>query len=154
MLMARSMNLPVIFLIENNEWSMATRIEQRRCPIDLSLFAESLDIHYAHLEGNDPYLYIDALKDLRKFSIKNSVPVCVEVNVLTLDKFTMKTPENPGGEIIHPHMGASPGVSLDNGPIIKEGIEDPVFVLAGHFKKSVVEEIARTQRAALEKELA
>ena len=156
MLMARSLNVSVIFVIENNEWSMATRIHQRRCPINLSLLAESLDIRYAYLEGNDPYFYIDALKDMKKFSTENGVPVCVEVKVTTLGKWIMKTPESPDGEGIHPHMGAAPAVSLREGqviPVIEESDKDPIFVLTKLIKRSVLEEIARKQLVALEKEI-
>ena len=153
MLMARSMNLPVLFVIENNDWSMSTRIHQRRSPINLSLFAESLDIRYSHLEGNDTYFYTDALKDMRKFSVENSVPVCVEIKVVTLDKFIMKTPEHPEGEEIHPHMGAALGVSLENGPIIRENADDPIFVLKKHIERPIFDEIARKQLALLQKEI-
>ncbi|MEK9180183.1 MAG: thiamine pyrophosphate-dependent enzyme [Patescibacteria group bacterium] len=153
MLMARSLNLPVIFIIENNDWSMSTRISERRCHIDLSLFAESLDIRYVHLDGNDPYFYTDALKDMRKFSVENSVPVCVEIKVVTLDKFLMKTPEHPEGEEIHPHMGAALGVSLDKGPIIHENADDPIFVLTKHIERPAFDEIARKQLALLQKEI-
>ncbi|OGY99884.1 MAG: hypothetical protein A2945_02730 [Candidatus Liptonbacteria bacterium RIFCSPLOWO2_01_FULL_52_25] len=153
MLMARSLNLPVIFIIENNDWSMSTRIHERRSPIDLSLFAESLDIRYVHLEGNNPYLYVDVLKDLRKFSLENSVPVCVEVKVSTLGVFSFKTLEHPEGEPLHPHMGSTPAVSLDKGPMIEESEKDPVFVLTKLIGRPTMEEIARKQRAAIEKEI-
>ncbi len=155
LLMARSLEAPVMFMVENNEWSMSTRIDQRRSPIDLSLLAESLDIRYAHLEGNDPYRYIETLKDLRKFSLDNNMPVCVEVRVSTLGERRMpKTPEFPEGEFINYHAGPAPEVSLNEWPIIKETDEDPVFALTKHIERSVLEEDARRQFAALQKEIA
>ncbi len=154
LLMARSMELPVIFLVENNEWSMSTRIDQRRSPIDLSLFAESLDVRYAHLEGNDPYLYIDILKDMRKFAIGNSVPVCIEVAVFTLgERRTSKSAEFPEGEYINYHAGPAPEVSLNEWPMIKQNDEDPVFALTKHIERSVLEADARRQFTALQKEI-
>lgn len=153
MLMARSLNLPVIFIIENNEWSMSTRIDQRRCRIDLSLLAESLDIRYASLSGNDPYFYIDTLKELKKFSLDNSVPVCVEVHVSTLGDWQMKTPEFPEGESVNYHGGPAPQVSLSEWPMLKENDKDPIFVLEKQLGRTVAREMALKQLAALKKEI-
>jgi len=155
MLMARSMELPLIFLMENNEWSMSTRIDQRRSPIDVSLFAKSLDIRYERLEGNDPYRYIEALKDVRAYSIEKNAPVCVEVKVSTLGERRLpSSPEFPEGEFINYHAGPAPEVSLDEWPMIKENDEDPVFVLTKHVSRTVLEEDARRQFAVLQKEIA
>jgi len=154
MLMARSMELPVIFLIENNEWSMSTRINQRRSLIDVSLFSKSLDIRYELLQGNDPFSYIEKLKDVRTYSIENNMPVCVEVKVATLGERRLpSTPEFPEGEFINYHAGPAPEVSLDEWPMIKESEEDPVFVLTKHVEQSVLEEDARRQFAMLQKEI-
>ena len=153
-LMAQSMKLPIIFLIENNEWSMSTRIDQRRCSIDVSLLSRSLDIRYAYLEGNDPYKYIETLKDLRRFSIENSAPVCAEVKVATLGDWRLKTPEHPEGEFINYHSGPAPEVALSEWPMIKQSDEDPIFALIKHIDQPALEEDARRQFAALQKEIA
>ncbi len=153
MLMARSLELPVLFVVENNEWSMATRIGERRSPIDLSLFAESLNIRYAHLHDNDVYRYIDTLKDIRKAAIKNNAPMCIEVRVSTLGDWRMKTEGFPEGEFINYHAGPAPEVSLTEWPIIRENDEDPVFALTRHIEQSVLEEDARRQFAELQKEI-
>lgn len=151
-LMARSLNVPVLFVIENNDWSMSTRIKDRRSPIDLSLLAKSLDIKYVHLKGNDPYRYLDALKDARNFSVTNNAPVCVEVEVSTLGVFELKTPEHPEGEPIHPHMGSTPALSYRDGPLIEKDAKDPIFVLIGRIGLPAVKEIAERQHVELKKE--
>ncbi|MBI2033743.1 MAG: hypothetical protein HYT13_01450 [Candidatus Liptonbacteria bacterium] len=154
-LMAQSMKLPVIFLIENNEWSMSTRIDQRRCHIDLSLLAKSMNIRYIHLEGNDPYRYIDTLKDIKKFTIEDRAPACVEVRVATLGERRLpSSPEFPEGEFINYHSGPAPEVALNEWPLIKQSDEDPIFVLTKHIDQSVLEEDARRQFTALQKEIA
>lgn len=153
MLMARSMHLPVTFLIENNQWSMSTNIEQRRSPIDLSLLSESLDIRYVNLIGNDPLYYIDALKDIRNFGLTNSLPVCVEVGVSTLGDWKMKTQDFPDGEFINYHAGPAPEVSLGDWPVIKESDEDPVFVLTKNFDLTVLKKIAREELSNLQQEI-
>lgn len=154
MLMARSLKLPIIFLIENNEWSMATRIHERRCHIDLPLLSKAFDIRYVHLGGNDPYFYIDTLKELKKFSVENSTPVCVEVKVSTFGEWSMKTVEHPEGELVHYHMGPNLGVVLNEWPILKESDEDPIFALTKHFSREELEKNSRKQFAELQKEAA
>ena len=42
--LSRYLELPIIFLVENNDWSMATTIKERRSQIKLNLLAKSLDI--------------------------------------------------------------------------------------------------------------
>jgi len=154
MLMARSMELPVIFLIENNEWSMSTRIDQRRSPIDVSLLSKSMDIRYELLQGNDPFSYIEKFKDVREYSIENNMPVCVEVKVATLGERRLpSTQEFPEGEFINYHAGPAPEVFLNEWPMIKESEEDPVFVLTKHIEQSVLKEDARRQFAILQKEI-
>jgi TPP-dependent pyruvate/acetoin dehydrogenase alpha subunit len=153
MLMARSMELPVLFVVENNEWSMATRIKERRTPVDLSLFAESMNIRYAHLGDNDVYRYIDTLKGIRKFAVENSAPMCIEVRVSTLGDWRLKTAEFPEGEFINYHAGPAPEVSLGEWPIIRQNDEDPVFALTRHIEQSVLEGYARRQFAELQKEI-
>jgi TPP-dependent pyruvate/acetoin dehydrogenase alpha subunit len=155
MLQARSMDLPVIFLVENNEWSMSTRIDQRRSPIDISLFAESLDVRYVKLEGNDVFQYADILQQLREFALAQSAPVCIEVSVSTLgERMFPPTAEFPDGEYVNYHAGPTPTINLNEWPIIKESDEDPVFVLAKNVDKAELEKDAREQFAALQKEIA
>jgi pyruvate dehydrogenase E1 component alpha subunit len=155
MLMAQSLMVPVIFLVENNEWSMSTRIDQRRCPIDVALLSKSLGVRYAYLEGNDPYAYIETLKELRKFAVEHSMPVCVEVKVATLGERRLPaTPEFPEGEFINYHAGPAPEVALNEWPMIKENDDDPVFALTKHIDRPILEENARRQFVALQKEIA
>lgn len=153
-LMAQSLKLPVIFVVENNEWSMSTRISERRCHIDLSLFSQSMGVRYTSLEGNDPYQYIGALNEIRSFVVKHNTPACVEVYVSTLGDWQMKTPEFPEGELVNYHGGPAPQVSLNERPVLKESEKDPIFVLEKQFGRTAVEEMAYRQLAALKKEIA
>lgn len=153
LLMARSLDLPVVFIIENNEWSMSTKIEERRSPIDVSLFAKSLDIDYFSLDGNDPFLYINKLKEARLSSINRSRPFCIEVKVATLGDWVLKTPEHPEGEFINYHAGPAPEVSLNDWPIIRQNNSDPVFALLDYFEKNELEKEAKKQFINIQKEV-
>ena len=155
MLMARSMELPVIFLVENNEWSMSTRIDQRRSPINVGLFAEALDISYANLAGNDVERYAEALADLREFAIARSLPICVEVNVATLGERRLPpNDEFPEGEYINYHAGPAGELTVSDWPLIKESDEDPLFVLQSTEDLAQLRKIAADQLAAIQKEIA
>jgi pyruvate dehydrogenase E1 component alpha subunit len=141
MLIAKSLNLGIIFLIENNEWSMSTRIDERRSPIDLEKFSESYDIKYIKLSGNDPFLYLRQLEEIREFVLKR-IPVCVEVIVTTLGDWIMKTPEKPDGKFVNYHAGPAPTVELKTCSLtIKATEEDPIFVLNKYLEVSLMEEM-------------
>jgi len=137
LIMFKSLKLPGFIIIENNEWSMATRISERRCNIDLAKFSSAYDIKYAKLSGNNPLQYIEKLKNLKEYSLKNNEPVCIEFEVTTLGDWRMKTEEYPDGKFINYHAGPTPGVKLKTCPaIIKTTKQDPVFALKEFFNES------------------
>ena len=137
LIMFKFLKLPGFIIIENNEWSMATRISERRCNIDLAKFSSAYDIKYAKLSGNNPLQYIEKLKNLKEYSLKNNEPVCIEFEVTTLGDWRMKTEEYPDGKFINYHAGPTPGVKLKTCPaIIKTTKQDPVFALKEFFNES------------------
>lgn len=154
LLMFKSLNLSALVVIENNEWSMSTHIKERRCPINLAKLAESFDIKYTKLSGNDPYEYIEELRKLREYSLINNTPVCIEVAVTTFGDWIMETPEFPNGKFINYHAGPAPKINLQDWPlVIKTTNEDPVFVLNKYFKENILEKISKSIREELNKEL-
>ena len=46
LILSKFLKLPLIFLIENNNWSVATSIKERRTHINFSYLAKSLNIGY------------------------------------------------------------------------------------------------------------
>ena len=94
LLMLKSLELSSLVIIENNEWSMSTRISERRHNIDLEKFSASMDVKYCKLSGNDPIEYIEKLKELRTESIEKKTPILIEVNVSTLGEWILKNDEN------------------------------------------------------------
>ncbi|MCL4457660.1 MAG: thiamine pyrophosphate-dependent enzyme [Nitrospirae bacterium] len=130
----KTCNLNAIVIVENNEWSLATRIQERRCPIHLDRFASSLDVDYVLLTGNDVYAYITALKQARREAIERNAPVIIEVKLRTLGDWRLKTEEYPDGKFINYHAGASPSIEVSEWPLIREDDSDPVFVLSRYFE--------------------
>ena len=134
LLMLKTLNLSTIVIIENNEWSMSTKISERRHPINLEKFCEAYDIKYVKLEGNNIFEYIETLNALRKTCVTTKSPICIEVIVTTLGDWILKTPEFPDGKFINYHAGPSPNIDLSQGlSPIRNSNEDPLYVLEKIF---------------------
>jgi TPP-dependent pyruvate/acetoin dehydrogenase alpha subunit len=149
----KSNNLPLLVIIENNEWSLATKIHERRCPINIKKFSEALDIDYELFSSNDAYEYTERLKELKELALKNKTPICVEVKLTTLGYWRQKTEEFPDGKFINYHAGPAPDVSLKGGPVIEKNESDPVFVIKKYFDKSTLEAVSQEILIELEREL-
>jgi TPP-dependent pyruvate/acetoin dehydrogenase alpha subunit len=125
-LIASSLNLPIIFLIENNFWSLGTSITERRIPINLELLANSLSIEYLKLSQNNPLEYYDKLSETRKKSQQTSRPKIIEVEVHSLGGYLVN--EDSGKErYVNYHAG---GIKFDPdlNNIFEHNFSDPVFV--------------------------
>ncbi|MFN7925459.1 MAG: thiamine pyrophosphate-dependent enzyme [Bryobacteraceae bacterium] len=119
---ARSHALPVIFLVENNDHSLASRIEERRCAIDLAGLCGAAGVPFTALAGNHADRYREQLGALREQATNG--PVCAEVKLKTLTN----------------HAGATPGwaadpkkISLEAGLVVEETELDPAWVARGSF---------------------
>ena len=154
LLMAKSLKLPCLIIIENNEWSMATRINERRCDVDLEKFSSAYGIKYVKFSGNNPIQYIENLTILREYSIKNNEPVCIEFDVTTLGDWIMKHDDYPNGKFINYHAGPAPEVDLETCPaVIKTSIQDPVYALKEIIDESEIIRLSETIRSELKREI-
>ena len=142
LLFLKSNNLSSIIIIENNGWSLATTISQRRYEINLENYMSAFGAKYERLESNDVYEYIEKLEQLREYALKHKTPVCVEVELTTLGYWWMKTDEYPDGKFINYHAGPSPSVNLTECGVIDNSEKDPVFVLKRHFDENTLKEMS------------
>lgn len=153
--MARSLDLPVVFLVEDNEWSMATRIDERRRPIDLAAFAQATGLDHERLSGNDPMAYVVALERIREECLSRRMPVLLEVMVTTLGDWRgPPTPELPEGKFINYHAGPAPKIEKLEWPLVKDSVEDPVAVLTKLMPEERLRAIAREELRRIEETLA
>lgn len=129
-MIANSLQLPLIMLVENNDWSMHTRIDERRCPVDLGRIAGAFGMELHRLEGNDLTVYCDTLRDVRRTVAATRKPCIIEVALSTLGDFRVPDESSPDGRYINYHHGAAPHVSLAEGPLIDASTRDPVFAIA------------------------
>ena len=145
LVLAKTLGLAMLFIIENNDWSLATRIKERRCQIDLELLAKSAKIKYVKLSGNDPDKYLTRLIQLRNYALSKQEPVCVEVEVVTLGDWRGPvTLQHPRGRFINYHSGAAPNISFASSPIIRRNSSDPVFLISKYLTDSKINDIRRT----------
>jgi len=149
----KTFHLCALVIVENNGWSLATRISERRCNIDLGLFAESLGVQHVQLEGNDPSAYLQRLNQVRLEVLEAKRPVVVEVQLETLGDWRLKTPEHPDGKYVNYHAGPAPTVALEEWPVIREDDTDPVYLLSRQLGREKVEEMARQALNRMEEAL-
>lgn len=149
----RSFELAAVVLVENNEWSLATRTDERRCPIALDRLADAFGIHFERLSGNDVFHYTDRLAALRQMALDRAGPVIVEVALSTLGDWRQVQPGYPEGKFINYHHGAAPTVELSEWPLIADDPCDPVHVLAQRLGSQDVRALARSVFGCLEDEI-
>jgi pyruvate dehydrogenase E1 component alpha subunit len=153
LLFAKSNELPLLIIVENNKWSLATKIHERRYDFDLRKFSESLDIKYEELKGNDVYKYIKKLEELKKYSIENKTPVCIEVELTTLGCWVLRSNQIPNGKFVNYHGGPARIVNLVDGSIITDSDKDPVFVLQKYYERNVLKDLSNDIQKKLEEEI-
>ena len=126
-LFASSLELPIIFLVENNEWSLGTIISERRKEIDLENFANSLSVDYLFLSDNDPIEYISQFKNARENVERLNRPQIIEVHVNSLGGF-YKDEDSGSKRYINYHAGAI-RFDPDSDGIFEKNSNDPLFVV-------------------------
>ena len=157
LVMMKSLDLNVVVLIENNEWSLGTHITERRTSIDMGKLADSVGIEYLKMEGNQTNEYLNILKSTRDKTLKNSAPICIEVVLKTLgDRRNEPTPEYPEGKYINYHAGPSPTINIDGdffGLILRDNSDDPLFVLQNEIGKEKFDCLSKSILDELKTEL-
>lgn len=153
LMMARSLALPIIFLVENNQWSMYTRIDERRCPVDLQRMAEAFAVPYCRLSGGDPAAYRDQLSALRTAAVARGEPCIVEVALSTLGDYWVEEPGR-ARRYINYHHGAVGSLSYADDPILEASERDPLHLLARRFSPMEWRDLVAAARAALDAESA
>jgi TPP-dependent pyruvate/acetoin dehydrogenase alpha subunit len=153
LLFLKSNNLSVIIIVENNQWSLGTKIEERRCDIFIDKIADSLGIEYISLKGNSPFEYIENISLCKENSINNKYPIIIEAHLTTLGYWYMETQGYPSGKFINYHAGPAPEIEISNYPLIVKSNEDPLYVLEEYFSKEELIDISSRMHEKIELEL-
>ena len=149
----KSNSLAVLVIVENNEWSMHTRIDERRTEIDLSKFTAALGADYEKLEGNDVFNYVDRLSEVKNGILTGKNPMVLEVKITTLGGWHVEADGKKNGRFIHPHAGPLPETSIDEWPELENSASDPVFMLTEHFPLEDLKKDSRDILSDLKKEI-
>ena len=141
---ARNLDLQMIILIENNNWSLATKIHERRKPIDLKKFSSSLGVGYTLLKGNRLDYYFDEITAARSKVILEKRLMIVEVELTTLGGWMVQTDEFPYGKYVNYHAGLAPKISLSDGVILNYDNSDPVFLIKESLGEFVFDKLCKS----------
>jgi pyruvate dehydrogenase E1 component alpha subunit len=131
-LFASSVGLPIVFLVENNEWSLGTSIAERRTEIDLKTFAKSMSVEYLYLCENDLDNYVSELEIARKNVAQYCRPLIIEVVVHSLGGF-YKEEEVGSKRYVNYHAGAI-RLEPDFNNVFERNSSDPMFVVLDDLK--------------------
>ena len=132
LLIASSLGLPIVFVVENNGWSLATSIEERRVQLDLALLTESLSIGYSRLQDNNPYEYLKHLQTVRASVSNQRAPHLVEIFVHSLGGFIMDEGKE-SQRYINYHAGAV-RIEPDSHGVFEQNSTDPLYVVLEDLK--------------------
>ena len=116
LLIAKTHGLKTLIIIENNNFSLGSTIEERRCGINFEKICQGLEIPFQKINGNKYPILKDNIKLLKEKATKG--PVVIEVELCTFNQ----------------HAGATPGwetdpkiIDIKNGLIINENQMDPLY---------------------------
>jgi TPP-dependent pyruvate/acetoin dehydrogenase alpha subunit len=124
-LIASSLKLPIIFVVENNKWSLGTSILERRTEIDLYKFADSMNVGFQSLKDNDINNYLSTMLKTREIVAVTTQPQVLEVEVHSLGGFYVAEDQD-SKRYINYHAGAIK-VEPDENGIFEKNSTDPVF---------------------------
>lgn len=85
--LAKYLRIPILYIIENNQWSMYTKIKDRRCHINLGKLCDSLKIKYQSLSLKNFDQTVKKFKKSISFCRNFKEPVLVEFNIKTFGYF-------------------------------------------------------------------
>lgn len=147
LLFMRSVHCPAVIILENNEWSLATSIKERRYPISAKDLVNSLQIEYEYLSGNDVAQYTDLISEVRRRTLETKKPIVVEVGLTTLGHWTLVNEDYKNGKYVNYHAGPAMKIEIQEPFLIEKNNHDPIHVIQSWFQP---EEWNQLQNAVLD----
>lgn len=131
LLHARSHRLPLVVVVEDNDYSLASTIAERRCAINLRLVCEGLGVGFQQASGGS---YPDTERALARAraSAASGTPVCVVTSIKTFCQHAGPTPGWPGDPL---------QIDIAKGMILEESDADPLYDIRQRIGTGVFEEI-------------
>jgi pyruvate dehydrogenase E1 component alpha subunit len=126
----KSLDLDVVILIENNNYSMSSEIKERRCNINLYKIAKALQLEFLKLDNNE----YSNINRLLSHKLNNRKPLIIEANIKTFNH----------------HVGPTPGwqndrmnINITNGLIVEQSKDDPIYNLHKKISTAIYEKISK-----------
>ena len=129
---ARSHQLPLVIIVENDNHSMSSTIAQRRCKIDLSMVCAGVGISYKLASGAALGDVVAALAQARD-SAAAGMPACVELQITTFNQHAGPTPGWPDDPL---------RIAIEDGLVVKNAAEDPVYLIREQLGESAFAALA------------
>jgi pyruvate dehydrogenase E1 component alpha subunit len=117
LIFSRSHALPIVVVVENNDYSMSSTISQRRSSVDLSQVCAGVGFRYFNAPGavlSDVTVVLHAARE----SAAAGAPACVELNLSTFCQ----------------HAGPTPGwpddprrIDIEDGLLVEDTPQDPLY---------------------------
>ena len=127
LLLCKSLGLRVIFIVENNNFSMATTIDQRRSRIDLKKLSNSMGIKYSFFKRESIESNILNYKKLISEARNENNPVICEFEIITLGAYRNNNKK------IHYHHGPMK-LDFDKELFVHQNKNDILYLLWEKFK--------------------
>lgn len=129
LLLSKSIGTSLIIVVEDNGWSLATSVSERRCDINLQMLVEAYGGTFLEVGDCTIQSHVKTLEEARKICSAGN-PVVVLVSVATLGGRWIDDASAPSGRrYINYHAGPVSGHSLDTdmplGPL------DPLSAISG-----------------------
>ena len=131
-LIASSLKLPIVFVVENNKWSLGTSISERRTEIDLSKFVNSINVGFKSLKDNNINDYLSTMLKTKEIVVATTQPQVLEVEVHSLGGFYVAEDQD-SKRYINYHAGAIK-IEPDENGIFEKNSTDPVFTSLKYSK--------------------
>ena len=117
LIFSRSHKLPLVVVVENNDFSMSSTISQRRSNIDLARVCAGVGFQYIKASGAVLHEVKDALSAAR-VSAAAGAPACVELNLSTFCQHAGPTPGWPDDPL---------RIAIEDGLLVEDTPRDPLY---------------------------
>lgn len=116
LIFSKSHQLPMVIVIENNNFSMSSTITQRRCSINVSRLCAAVGVEYFGAAGAVLEKVEDVLRAARECAVERS-PACVELSLSTFCQHAGPTPGWPSDPL---------DISIERGLMLDDTPNDPL----------------------------
>jgi pyruvate dehydrogenase E1 component alpha subunit len=119
LILAKKFKSRLIFIVENNDFAMASKIKERRDKINLKLLSKAYGCSYLFLENRNALDYSRKLLNIKKKIKKKPTPYIVEIKTTMFNRHAGATPGFPGDPM---------NIDFAKGLIIKKNFTDPAYL--------------------------